>query len=60
MYKYVVEMDSGAMIYIPYFIKIGTEILKLIWGWGGCRHTNTNTHTQHGDRISLFSFFPPK
>jgi hypothetical protein len=28
--KYAVEMDSGAMIYIPYFIKIGSAIQKLI------------------------------
>jgi hypothetical protein len=30
--KYVVEMGSGAMIYIPSFIKIGAGIQKLIWG----------------------------
>jgi hypothetical protein len=30
--KYVVEMDSGAMIYIPNFIKIGSGIRKLMWG----------------------------
>jgi hypothetical protein len=28
--KYAVEMDSGAMIYIPSFIKIGLGIQKLI------------------------------
>jgi hypothetical protein len=27
--KYAVEMGSGAMIYIPSFIKIGSGILKL-------------------------------
>jgi hypothetical protein len=27
--KYVVEMGSGAMIYIPSFIKIGSGIQKL-------------------------------
>jgi hypothetical protein len=28
--KYAVEMGSGAMIYIPSFIKIGSDIQKLI------------------------------
>jgi hypothetical protein len=32
--KYVVEMGSGAMIYIPSFIKIGSKgIQKLIKEW---------------------------
>jgi hypothetical protein len=31
--KYTVEMDSGAMIYIPSFIKISLGIRKLIWGY---------------------------
>jgi hypothetical protein len=30
--KYAVEMTSGAMIYIPSFIKIGSGIQKLIGG----------------------------
>jgi hypothetical protein len=30
--KYCVEMGSGAMIYIPSFIKIGSGIQKLIGG----------------------------
>jgi hypothetical protein len=30
--KYAVEMNSGAMIYIPSFIKIGSGIQKLIRG----------------------------
>jgi hypothetical protein len=50
-YEYAVEVGSGAMIYIPSFIKIGSGIQKLI---GGC------TDTQHGDRISPFSFFQNK
>jgi hypothetical protein len=29
---YTIEMGSGAMIYIPSFIKIGSGILKLIGG----------------------------
>jgi hypothetical protein len=32
--KYAVEIGSGAMIYIPSFIKIGPGIQKLM-GWGG-------------------------
>jgi hypothetical protein len=30
--KYAVEMGSGAMIYIPSFIKIGSGIGKLLGG----------------------------
>jgi hypothetical protein len=41
--KYAVEMGSGAKIYIPSFIKIGSGIQKLI----------RVTHGQHGDLISL-------
>jgi hypothetical protein len=48
--KYAVEMGSVAMIYIASFIKIGSDIQKLI---GGIQQT----HRQHGDRISLLSFF---
>jgi hypothetical protein len=44
--KYAVEMGSGAIIYIPSFIKIGRCFKKLMKG-------NTQTHRQHGDRISL-------
>jgi hypothetical protein len=40
--KYAVEMGSGAMIYIPNFIKIGSAIQKLI-----------HWHRQEGDSISL-------
>jgi hypothetical protein len=40
--KYAVEMGSGAMIYIPSFIKTGSGI---------------HTDTQHGDVISIFFFF---
>jgi hypothetical protein len=48
--KYVIEMGSGAMTYIPSFIKIGSKgILKLIWGRG--------THRQHGGLISLLNVF---
>jgi hypothetical protein len=47
--KYAVDMGSGAMIYIPSFIKIGSGIQKLIVG-------HTVTHGQHGDRKSLHLF----
>jgi hypothetical protein len=31
--KYAVEMASGAMIYMPSFIKIGSGIRKLMGGY---------------------------
>jgi hypothetical protein len=37
--KYAVEMGSGAMIYVPSFIKIGSGIQKLIRGIHG--HTDS-------------------
>jgi hypothetical protein len=42
-----VKMGSGAMIYIPSFINIGSGIQKSMGG----------IHRQHGDRISLLLFF---
>jgi hypothetical protein len=51
---YAVDMGSGVMLYIPIFIKIGSEILKLIGGIHGY------TETQHEDRISLLSLFHNK
>jgi hypothetical protein len=45
--KYTVEMGSGAMIYIPSFIKIGSGIQKLIGGF---------KYTEHGDSTSLLLF----
>jgi hypothetical protein len=47
--KYAFAMDSGAMIYIPGFIKIGSGIQKLLGG--------TQRHRKHGDLISLLLFF---
>jgi hypothetical protein len=41
--EYAIEMGTGAVIYIPSFIKIGSGIQKLIEG----------IHRQHGDRLSL-------
>jgi hypothetical protein len=46
-------MGSGAMIYIPSFIKIGSSILKLI-------RQDSQTHRQHGDLISPLLFFQNK
>jgi hypothetical protein len=48
--KYAVKMGSGAMIYIPSFIKTGSGIKKLIRG-------DTQAHRQHDDLISLLPFF---
>jgi hypothetical protein len=44
-------MGSGAMIYIPSFINIGSGIQKLMEG---------GIHRQHGDLISLHLFFKSK
>jgi hypothetical protein len=38
--KYAVELVSGAMIYIPRYIKIDSDIQKLIGG-GIHRHTDS-------------------
>jgi hypothetical protein len=37
--KYAVEMSSGAIIYVPSFIKIGSGIQRKIWGIH--RHTDS-------------------
>jgi hypothetical protein len=50
--RHAVEMGSGAMVYIPSIIKIGSGIQKLIRG--------IQRHRQHGDLISLLSFFQNK
>jgi hypothetical protein len=47
--NYAVEMGSGAMIYIPSLIRIGSGIRKLIEG-------DSQTYRQHIDRIRLLSF----
>jgi hypothetical protein len=51
--KYAVGLDSGVMIYIPSFMKIGSGIQKLI-------ERDTLTHRQHGDRIHRLLFFQNK
>jgi hypothetical protein len=48
--KYAVEMGSGAMLYIPSFMKVGSGIQKLT----GEGDIQAKTHRQHADRISLF------
>jgi hypothetical protein len=45
-----VEVGSGAMTYIPSFIKTGSGIQKLIPG-------TLDTHTHRGHRINLLSLF---
>jgi hypothetical protein len=47
--KYSVDRSSGAMIYIPSFIKIASAIQNL--------QGDTQAHRKHGEYISLFSFF---
>jgi hypothetical protein len=55
-------MGSGAMIYVPSFIKIGSGIQKLIWGETQRerereRERERGAHTQQCDLISLRYFF---
>jgi hypothetical protein len=52
--KYATEMGSGAMIYMPSLIKIGSGIKKLMGG--GNTHTDTQMHRQDGESISQLSF----
>jgi hypothetical protein len=52
--KYAVEMGSGAMIYIPSFIKTGSG-MKLIMGGYTCGHRDP--HRQHGYLLSLLLLF---
>jgi hypothetical protein len=51
--KYAVGIGSGAMIYVPIFIKISSGIQNLI---NGDTHTYTHTHRQQ----SLLYFFEIK
>jgi hypothetical protein len=52
--KYAVEMGSGAMIYIPSFIRTGSGIQNLLRG------IHIQTHRQQGDLKSLSLFFQNK
>jgi hypothetical protein len=45
--KNAIEMASGGMIYIPSFIKIGSEVVREV------THAGAWTHTEQGDLISL-------
>jgi hypothetical protein len=53
IYEVAVEMGSGAMIYIPSFIKNGSGIQKFIVG-------DNQVRRQVGDRISLHYESTPK
>jgi hypothetical protein len=50
--KQAIEMGSGAVIYLPSFIKIGSVIQKLI--------KEGYPDTQNGHLISILSFFQNK
>jgi hypothetical protein len=50
--KYAVEMGSGATIYVPSFIKIGSGIQKLI----GERYTDSCNNNPH--KVSLIYLMP--
>jgi hypothetical protein len=52
IFNEAVEMDSGAVIYVPNFIKIGSGVHKLI---GGGIHKHTRA--QQRDLIRLLYFF---
>jgi hypothetical protein len=54
--KYVVKMGSGAMVYTPSSMKIGSGIEKLLGG----THTDTQTHRQQGDPRNILLFFQNK
>jgi hypothetical protein len=50
--KYAVEMGPDGTICVPSFIRISSTIQKLM------RVGDTQTHRQHGYRISLLLCFP--
>jgi hypothetical protein len=49
--KYAVEVGSGAVIHVPSFTKIDSDIEKLMGG------RDTQTNRQQGDRINLLYLF---
>jgi hypothetical protein len=52
---YAIEKNSGAMTCIPSFMKIGSDIEKLMLGEG-----DSPTYRQLSELISLFLFFRRK
>jgi hypothetical protein len=48
--RYAVGMGSGAMIYVPSFIKTGSGIRKLTGG-------DSQAHRAHGHLIAYFYFY---
>jgi hypothetical protein len=54
--NYAVEMGSGAMIYIPSFIKIGSGIQELIGGGKGV-HIYVDTQATWKSHTTTFFFF---
>jgi hypothetical protein len=44
-------MVSGAMIYIPSFLKIGSGVQKLIGGIHRHTHTHTDKHTRTDSNV---------
>jgi hypothetical protein len=69
--KYAVEMGSGAMMYVPSFITYWFSHSNFMVGGGNSqthRHTEAQIHRcidtqipgEHGDRISLISYFQNK
>jgi hypothetical protein len=55
--NYVVEMGSGALIYISSFIKIASVIQNLLW-WD--THAYLQIHRRNKDLISCFYIFRVK
>jgi hypothetical protein len=52
--KYAIEMSLDGMIYIPSFMKTGSDIQKLLWS------IHIQKHRQRSDVISLLIFFQNK
>jgi hypothetical protein len=52
IFEYAIKMGSSAMIHIPSFIKISSGIQV--------KRGDSQTHIQHGDFISILSFFQAK
>jgi putative transposon-encoded protein len=53
--KYATEMGSGAMMYIPSFIQIGSGIQKLIReGYTGCREGFMKYATEMGSGAMIY------